>query len=327
MSLLFKRRTAGAVARRLTTMQRISAFFTAHLRQLIAALGGIWRDPLPSLLTVAVLGVSLTLPATLYVIVKNTQAVEDSFQNASQISLFIKKDSDSSATTQLIQQLQNNPKIENLQYISAEQGLAEFNQASGFQQALSLLDENPLPDVILVIPSEKYRTADKADALRQTLENISQVESAKLDISWLNRLNAMLSLVKNAMGALTLLLAVSVLLIVGNTIRLSIVNRREEIEVQKLVGATNAYIHRPFLYTGLWYGFFGGVIAWLSIELLRWYLSSAIQEIASLYQSQYILLGLSALEMIQLLLISMALGLAGSYWVVRGQIKLIEPDG
>ncbi|WP_017444560.1 permease-like cell division protein FtsX [Gayadomonas joobiniege] len=326
MSLLFKRRSSGATERKLTIWQKITAFFLAHVRQWLASLGGIWRDPIPSLLTVAVLGVSLTLPATLYVIVKNTQSVEDSFQNAAQISLFLKQQSSQQETAEFVRRLQQNHKIEAVQFISASAGLAEFSQSSGFNQALSLLDENPLPDVVLVIPAADYRTASAAQTLLEELESAANVDAGKLDITWLKRLNAIVSLVQSAMSALTLLLCLSVLLIVGNTIRLSIVNRREEIEVQKLVGATNAYIHRPFLYTGLWYGFFGGLIAWLSIEVIRWNLSGAISEIASLYQSDYILIGLSANEMLFLLGISMGLGLAGSYLVVRGQIKQIEPE-
>ncbi|WP_440905775.1 permease-like cell division protein FtsX [Catenovulum sp. SX2] len=327
MSLLFKQRnSAGANQRKLGMVAKIIAFFVGNIRHWLVALGDIWRDPIPSILTVAVLGVSLTLPSIMYVVAKNAQSVEQHWQSAAEISLFLHTDLSDKQIQTFVKQVQLHAKVEKVTFVSNEQALDEFEQLSGFGDALSLLEANPLPNVLIVIPLAEYALASPAADLLTELEQMREVEFGKLDIEWLRRLNAVLSLIKDTMGSLGLLLCVSVVLIVGNTIRLSIINRKEEIEVLKLVGATDGFIQRPFLFTGLWYGFFGGLIAWLSIEIMLYYLSGSIVRIADLYQSDFRLSGLSVAEMVNLLLISMGLGLSGSYLVVRKQILLIEPD-
>lgn len=328
MSLLFghRSRSGGAQQRKLGFIQKIISFFVSHIRQWLMALGGIWRDPLPSVLTIAVLGLSLTLPATLFVVVKNAELVEQNWQNAAEISVFLQEDLTSQELNTFVTQVELNHKVEKVQLVSKQQALAEFEQLSGFGSALDLLETNPLPNILVVTPLSDFSSANAAADLLVELEQMREVDFGKLDIEWLKRLNALLSMVKDAMSSLIVILCLSVILIVGNTIRLLIVNRKDEIEVLKLVGATDRFIQRPFLYTGLWYGFFAGMLAWFSIEILIWYLSSSIQQITELYQSEFSLIGLSGSEMFGLLGLSMLLGWLGSYIVVRQQIKLIEPD-
>ncbi|MER2490886.1 permease-like cell division protein FtsX [Catenovulum sediminis] len=327
MSLLFKQRNPkGASQRKLGLIGRVVGVIVSNIRQILTALGEIWRDPVPSILTVAVLGVSLTLPSVMYVVVKNAEQVEQHWQNAAEISLFLQQDLTSQQLSTFVKQIELHAQVEKIQLISADDALQEFEQLSGFGGALQMLDKNPLPNVLLVTPMQEYASASAAADLLLEFEQMREVDFGKLDIEWLRRLNSVLQLIKDTMGSLTILLCASVVLIVGNTIRLSIINRKEEIEVLKLVGATDAFIQRPFLFTGLWYGFFGGIIAWLSIEIMLFYLSGSIATIADLYQSNFKLTGLNAREMLNLLLISMSLGLIGSFLVVRKQIKLIEPD-
>lgn len=327
MSLLFRNRgNAGASQRKLTQFQLVISFFVSNLRQFIHALGEIWRDPIPSILTIAVLGVSLTLPATMHVIVKNAQVVEQHWQSAAEISLFLNDNIPQPQLKSFVKQVELNAQVAAVKFITKQQALAEFEEASGFGDAIKYLSSNPLPNVLVVIPQQSSASARSAKMLLAELEQNREVKFGKLDIEWLQRLNAILDMIKEVMSSLTLLLFTSVILIVGNTIRLSIVSRKDEIEVLKLVGATNQFIHRPFLYTGLWYGFFGGLIAWITIEIMVFYLASTITKITHLYQSNFQLSSLSGQEMLILLAISMTLGLVGSYIVVRKQIKLIEPD-
>ena len=329
MSLLFRNRDVpGGAAKRqkLAWYRRALMWPVHHLQQAVASLGELWRNPFASLLTMAVLGLSLTLPSTLYVLVKNTSAVSGDWQQASQMSLFLRKEIDTKAIETLKTQWSLNPKIELVELISKEQGLADFRQQSGFGETLDYLESNPLPDVLLVIPADAFRTPAKARELLAELERAREVDFGKLDVQWLERLQALLNLAEDILGGLGILLCLSVVLIVGNTIRLNILSQREEIVVMKLVGATNAFIQRPFLYTGLWYGFIGGILAWLATAVLIWWIEGSVLSVTELYETQFQLAGLNFNEMLIVWLIAIVLGLAGSYLAVRRHIRSIEPQ-
>jgi cell division transport system permease protein len=300
-------------------------FWINHVRQALSSLGELWRTPSASVLTIAVLGVSLTLPATLHLLVKNVQQVSDSFTQAAEISLFIKEGSTETQISSLQQILQADHEIARVNYISKQQALDEFAQVSGFGPALTYLNENPLPDVLLVLP--KNTGAQSARDLLARLSKERIVEFGKLDIDWLTRLDAIVSLLRQAVLVIAILLLGAVLLIIGNTIRLSIMNKKDEIEVMKLVGATDAFIQRPFLYSGVWYGVFGGLLAYLIVEAMLWWLQGAIASVTSLYDSSFSLMALSLGEFSSLMLLAMLLGLSGSYLSVRRHISAIEPTG
>lgn len=329
MSLLFGNRESAAGAQqrqKLAWYRRALMVPVHHLQQAVASLGELWRNPFASLLTMAVLGLSLTLPSALYVLVKNTSAISGEWQQASQMSLFLRKDLDEQTRQTLKTQWELDPRIDEVTLITKEQGLAEFRQRSGFGETLDYLENNPLPDVLLVIPAESFRAPEKAESLLAELEGAREVEFGKLDVQWLERLQALLNLAKDILGGLGLLLCLSVVLIVGNTIRLNILSQREAIVVMKLVGATNAFIQRPFLYTGVWYGFVGGILAWMATALLIWWVESSVLTVTELYDTQFQLAGLSFNEMLFVWLIAVVLGLAGSYLAVRRHIRSIEPQ-
>lgn len=326
MSMLFSgRATSGASARKVGLARRFIMFWIDHFRQALFSLGELWRTPSASLLTIAVLGVSLTLPTTLHLLVKNVQQISDGFTDAAEISLFIKEDSSDKQIASLVHILQADKDIARVTWITKQQALTEFSQVSGFGSALSLLTDNPLPDVLLVLP--KNTAAEQARQLLSRLQNERLVESGKLDIDWLTRLDAIVTLLRQAVLVIALLLLSAVLLIIGNTIRLSIMNKKDEIEVMKLVGATDAFIQRPFLYSGVWFGVFGGLLAFLIVEAMLWWLQTAISSVTSLYQSQFQLMSLGLAEFVGLMLIAITLGLAGSYLSVRRHISGIEPTG
>ncbi len=325
MSILFSGRATGATATKLGAVRRFTMFWVQHLRQAVASLGELWRTPSASLLTMAVLGVSLTLPTTLHLLVKNVQQISDSFTSAAEISLFIKEQTPENQIKSLATVLSADNEIAQVRHISQQQALAEFAEVSGFGQALNYLTVNPLPDVLLVQPTNTDPAA--AQRLLERLSNERIVEFGKLDIDWLSRLDALVSLLRQAVLVIALLLLSAVLLIIGNTIRLSIMNKKDEIEVMKLVGATDAFIQRPFLYTGVWFGVFGGLLAFLIVELMLWWLQGAIARLTDLYHSDFSLQPLSFTEFVILLAVAVLLGLTGSYLSVRRHISTIEPSG
>ncbi|MDC9564992.1 MULTISPECIES: permease-like cell division protein FtsX [unclassified Pseudoalteromonas] len=326
MSLLFKGRQNSNDKQKKSAIAGGYFFVINIFRQGVHSLGEMWRTPLASLMTIAVLGLSLTLPATLYLVVKNVQQVSSGFEEASEISLFVKESMSEQETQTLVKRLALYAEVESVEFISKQQALTEFKDVSGFGQALEYLDSNPLPDVVLVTPTKRHRQPNAAKALLTKLENEREVDFGKLDIAWLERLNALLDLLKESVITIALLLLTSVTLIIGNTIRLSIMDKKEEIQVMKLVGATNTFIHAPFLWTGIWYGVIGGLFAFICIALMMWWLTSAVSSVAGVYQTSFSLIGLTLNEFGALVLLATSLGFIGSYLSVNRYIKEIEPD-
>lgn len=326
MSLLFRSRNQGAQQVKISGFRRFVMFWVHNAQQAVASLGELARYPFASMMTMAVLGLSLTLPATLYVVVKNTDDVGANWQQASEITLFLRKDLSAQEVATFTKRLSLSATIENVTWIDRDTGLAEFREASGFGDALNSLAENPLPDVLLVTPAADQRAPAAAQQLLASLRQEREVEEARLDVAWLEKFEALIQLVRDGFMALALLLCVSVVLIVGNTIRLNISSKRDEIMVMKLVGATDSYIQRPFMYTGVWYGIVGGLIAWLATAVLIGWLDSAVRKVSQLYESQFSLQGLTLNEMMVLWLLAIGLGLLGSYLAVRKHVAAIEPQ-
>ncbi|MCL1050534.1 permease-like cell division protein FtsX [Shewanella abyssi] len=305
---------------------QIVMFFIRHIQHAMASLGELWRNPISSFMTMAVLGVSLSLPAALQVLVKNAETITQSWNSAAEISLFVDEGRSEKSIQSLIARLKVYPEVAEIHYINRDQALEEFQRLSGFGEALSYLDVNPLPAVVMVTPSLKYSSPTGARELLNKLEQEAEVSFGRLDIEWLERLQAVVRLLERTVMAIAALLVLAVVLVIGNTIRLAIMNRRTEIEVMKLVGATEAFIQRPFLYTGIWFGIIGGVLAWVIINLLVWYLDSALAELLGLYGSELHMESLTLAELGQLVLLASFLGWLGSYLSVRQHLRAIEPS-
>lgn len=314
-----------AKSKKPSLFRRILALPIRHLQQAIGSLGDLWRTPFTSVMTIVVLGISLTLPATLHLFVKNAQSVTEQWDSASEITLFVKLSVNDKAAQNLVQRIGLYPEVEKVTYISATQALEEFKVLSGFGQALEYLDKNPLPATILVTPTKRASQVLAARELLVKLEQEREVEQGKLDLEWLTRLEAMAQLIEDIVLSVALLLCLSVVLIIGNTIRLAILNQKDAIAVMKLVGATDSFIQRPFLYSGVWYGVFGGIFASLAVFILAEYLSGAMNQLTMLYSSSFELQGLTFSELSLLILLAVLLGLSGSYMSVRRHIKAIEP--
>lgn len=327
MSILFSQSKKGADERKkVGVFQRIVMFFVSHIRQAVGSLGELWRQPVASLMTVAVLGLSITLPGTLYIMVKNIEKMTAGWDQAAEISLFLSPQTSSSSAQQLVARLSTWSEIETVVYIPADDALEEFKLLSGLGDALAYLPENPLPNVILVAPSAKHTTPRAARLLLERLQSQREVDTGKLDIEWLERLYAVVNIARDLVFLIGGLLFVSVVLIIGNTIRLNILSQREEILVMKLVGATDAFIHRPFLYTGFWYGFLGGMLAWIAIIAILWWMGASIQSFAALYEKEFYITGLTGSALFTLLGVSVLLGVLGSAMSVHRHVRSIEPS-
>lgn len=325
MSILFKGRAQGAADSVVAWPQKLQMFFVAHVRQALASLGELWRSPAASLMTIGVLGLSITLPGTFYILVKNAEQVSAGWQEASEISLFLHTRTSAQEAQQLITRLQLWPEISEVKHIPRSKALDEFKSLSGFGDALAYLDKNPLPDVVLVVPTSKHASPTAARLLLDKLRKEREVEIGKLDIEWLERLHAFLSMAKELVTIVAILLFLAVVLIIGNTIRLNILNKRDEILVMKLVGATDSFIQRPFMYTGFWYGLLGGLIAWFAVAILLLWMEGSIQAISELYQKDIELTGLNVNALMTMLGCSIFLGLAGSAISVQRHVREIEP--
>ncbi len=305
-------------------LNRLTAWWLHHLQSMIFSLGKAWRSPASTLMTVAVIGITLTLPAGFYLVLKNIQNISGNLDQSSRITLYLKLDQSRDQALALERTLQQNPQIENTIFTSREQALEQFRAQSGFGNSLDQLEQNPLPHSIEVQPNSGL----DALAIKTLLAQLAaepQVEFAQLDTEWLERLFTLVEIAQRIVIIISLLFSFAVLLIIGNTIRLDIQNRYQEIIVTKLIGATNAFIRRPFLYSGVWYGLLGGFLSWLIIEISLLALSGPMSTLKLLYQSRLQLVTFSFGDFLVILLSSTALGLAGSWLAVARHLNQIEP--
>jgi cell division transport system permease protein len=296
-----------------------------HAQAFIYSLGQLVRNPLGNLLTAAVIGISLALPAGFYIFLENTQQIASGWDGSLQITLFLKYEINDEKARILAQQLEQDQSIDEVTFISKAEALAEYQQLSGFKDALQVLDENPLPSVLLIQPKISINSKHDNEQLLARLRQMPEIDSAQFDQQWVKRLFALLDIIERIVIILSSLLVIAVLLIIGNTIRLAIYNKRQEIEITKLFGATDAFIQRPFLYTGLWYGACGSFIAWLLITLSLHLLKQPVSVLAGFYASNFRLVGLSAQNILMLLFCGVLLGLVGSWISVNKHLRDIEP--
>lgn len=301
-------------------------YLQRHLQVMLASLGDLWRQPIASVMTIAVIGIALALPAGLYVLLKNVEQVSGEWQQASRISLFLQGEVPDGRGQQLAEQLLTWPDIEATDFQSSTVSLQEFRELSGLGEMLDSLPINPLPAVIIIEPSYDSADLQANEDLLQRLQNLSEVEIAQLDMQWLQRLQRINDIGQRGISVLAFMLSLSVLLVIGNTIRLAILNRQTEIRVIKLVGGTNAFVRRPFLYTGLWYGVLGGLVAWLTVILALMMINGPVNQLATLYESQFSLQWLGGQLLFALPLAGLLLGILGAWLAVGRHISAIEPS-
>lgn len=303
----------------------MNAWFARHVQTLIGTLGRLSQQPMATLLTVLVMGIALALPACLNVLVKNAQAASGSWDRALDVSVYLKPSVNAVAAARLVERLRQRNDIKAVQLIKADDALKEFREHSGFGEALEALGDNPLPNTLVVTPADTSASPQALNALSAQLRKFDEVDVVQLDTDWVQRYLAMLDTVRRLVNMVAVLLAVGVVVIVGNTIRLDIQNRRDEIEVTKLVGGSDAFVRRPFLYSGLWYGLGGGLLAWIVVTVAVALLSGPVQRIAGLYGSGFSLSGLGFTGGLTLLLSGVVLGWLGSFVAATRHLRAIEP--
>ena len=281
------------------------------------------RQPLGSFFTCLVMAVALSLPMGLALLLENVSQLGGSWQRSAQISLFLELDAGDTYGELLRDKIAEHEHVAEVQWISREQALAEFQEQSGLGEALRELPDNPLPGSILVTP--EVIDKDTLVALLDELKSMPKVQQAQLDLMWIERLAAILQMGEHFIFALSVLLIAALLLVVGNTIRLHIENRRVEIEVIKLVGGTDGYVRRPFLYMGVLYGLAGGILAWLLLAYgLNW-LNDSVVQLAQLYGSEFALSGVPVEDGFSLLLGAVLLGYIGAWLAVARHLRELSP--
>ncbi len=303
----------------------IKNYLLRHAQVFFYSLGQLTRTPVATFLTVAVIGITLALPAGLYVAIENVQRLASGWEDNGQISLFLKQDVPGAAIEKLADKIRRLPAVSWVDYVSREAALTEFKRLSGFGEALNALERNPLPAVLVVHPAATHAHPDKLQALLKDLRRFNEVDIAQIDLDWVRRLHAMLELARQGVLILAAGLAIAVLLIIGNTIRLAVLNRRDEIEITKLIGGTNAFIRRPFLYTGTLQGLLGALLAWLLVGLGLLLLADPINDLAGLYGSRFEAENLGILATLALIGSGGLLGWLGSRLAVGRHLRAIEP--
>ena len=301
-------------------------WFLRHIQVALFSLGRLTRAPIGTLMTSTVIGIAVSLPAGMWVLLDNVKQISGSWEGGASISMFLKIDTTDDQISRLTARLNNMPEISDIQLITRDDALVEFQQFSGFGKALDVLQENPLPPVLIVTPTLEHSSPEKAENLLKSLNKESHTDFAQLDLEWIRRFHAITEIAIRAVIVLASVLSMAVLLIIGNTIRLEIQNRHDEIEITKLIGATNAFIRRPFLYSGFWYGLLGGVIAWLLVTISLWLLAGPIEKLTGLYQSEFRLDVLNMPTTTLLLLGTAILGLFGALIAVGRHLSAIEPE-
>ncbi|WP_339405652.1 permease-like cell division protein FtsX [Pseudomonas helleri] len=300
-----------------------SAWIESHRASLLDSLRRLGKQPIGSFFTCLVMAVALSLPMGLSLLLNNVERLGGSWQRAAQISLYLQMDASNDQGEQLSNQIKGMGGVADAEFISRDKALEEFQAQSGLGEALKELPDNPLPGVVLVTPDEVDKAA--LEALLTRLSELPKVQQAQLDLVWVERLAAILKLGDRFVFGLTVLLVSALLLVIGNTIRLHIENRRIEIEVIKLVGGTDSYVRRPFLYMGALYGLGAGVLSWGVLAFgLNW-LNDAVVGLAGLYGSNFALAGVPVADGLSLLLGAVLLGYIGAWIAVARHLRELSP--
>jgi cell division transport system permease protein len=316
----------GATDQKVRLVDRWRSYKAHHRMTFLTTLQKMLGEPLQTILTVVVIAIALALPSVMFLALHNLQQLSSGFESSAQITVFVKKDINSPQIKQLGKELNDLSEVVSTAFISADQALEEFKALSGFGSALQYLDDNPLPAVFLVQPEMSGATdLLQTQELVKAISQLTAVEDIQIDMLWIQRLATITEVSKKLVLAMSIALSIGVLLVIGNTIRLAIQNRREEIIVVKLVGGTDAYVRRPFLYTGLLLGLFGGILA--SILLLGSFLwiGQSVAVLANLYQSQFQLMGPGLTGISALCSLGALIGLMGAWVAVMQNLRAIEP--
>jgi cell division transport system permease protein len=296
-----------------------------HLHAALNSFNFLCRRPLATLITAVIIAITLTLPTLFWVFKSNVSQLTMGWQRSGTVSLYLKPSLSLVQQHQLVTDLRHIQGVGEVSLKTPEEGIKELQEQEGMNDIMRYLPENPLPAMIEVVPAFAINTPVQMEQLFNRLQAMPQVEQAKLDRDWIRRLHAILGFVAEIANALMILLASAVVLIVGNTLRLAIHHRHEEIRVLKLIGASDPFIVRPFLYSGVWYGLIGAVFAVLFVNIFMLSLAVGLQELALVYDMHYPLKGLTVFQAYLIVLVAISLSWLGARLAVKRQLASIEP--
>ena len=318
------KRPAGARVANTTLRDRFDAWRLHHRDSAVDAMRRMRQTMVSTVMTVLVIAIALALPAGLSVLLENVRSLTENWDGNLHLSMILKNEVTEDTQRRIAGEWQQRADIERVEVVTREQALEEYKALSGFGDVLDALPDNPLPPLIIVYPASS--DADELTQLKVSLGDQPNVDQAVLDIEWVRRLHAMLAVGERVVSALMLALALAVILVVVNTIRLAIESRREEIVVVKIVGGTGGFVRRPFLYTGFWFGLFGGLAAVILVQSTLLWLSGPVNRLSALYNSEFSLTGLGWETLLTLPVFAGVLGLMGAWLAVSRHLKDIEPQ-
>ena len=303
----------------------LATYAARHMQAALSSLGHLSRNPFATLLTVTVIALALALPMGLRLFVTNARAATGNFSNAVDLSVYFRSNVSVEKVEQLARSARARPGVGDVTLVRSDKALEEFRKYSGFGAAIEALQSNPLPHVLVVHPDADHDGPAQLELLKRYFAAFPEVELVQMDTEWVQRFSAILDVLRTVVLVAAAVLACGVLAVIGNTIRLEILNRRSEIEVTKLVGGSNAFVRRPFLYTGVLYGLIGALLAWAIIALAVAVLEGPVARLAQLYGSRFALLGLAAPDIGWLLASGLVLGWLGAWASAARQLSSIEP--
>lgn len=304
---------------------KAQSWFERHAQTLMGSLGRLIRTPIATLMTMTVIGIALVLPLLLHVFLSNVRSATADWSQAIEISVYLDKRAGAARVHAIAKQLRARGDVGAVRVITADEALAEFRSASGFGSALDALSDNPLPDTLIVTPALAAGASGDIDTLKTAIGAMADVQTVQVDSQWIGRFQGMMNILRRLVWLTGALLGVGIVLVIGNTIRLDILNRRAEIEVMKLVGATDGFARRPFLYSGIWYGLGGGLLALALCAAAVGLLSRPVAHLAGLYGSQFRLRGLGLARGSEVLVLAGLLGWLGSWLAATRHIRAIAP--
>ena len=289
-------------------------------------LSDMYRQPLATLLTVMVIAISLTLPSVCYMVWKNVSQAATQWYPAPQLTVYLSKTLDDTAAENVVAQLKQVDGVDNVNYLTREEALNEFRNWSGFGGAMDMLEQNPLPAVAIITPKLNFQNSDTMQNLRDSVAKVQGVDEVRMDDSWFARLAALTGLVGQVASMIGILMIVAVFLVIGNSVRLSIFARRDTINVQKLIGATDGFILRPFLYGGALLGLSGAVLSLILSEVLVLRLQSVVAHVAQVFGTTFSLEGFSWDEGLLLLLIAAIIGWIAAWLATVQHLRRFTPQ-
>jgi len=307
-----------------TSTNPVRRWFQLHVQNARDSLLELRSQPVATTLTVLVIGIALALPGTLNLVVQNGRNLAGNWESARDFSVYLTPGTDLSVAENLAGEIRKREEIETVQIIAAAEALAGFRESSGLSEVLDSLDSNPLPHTLIVRPKDKA-SGEELAGIGKELDDRPEVDIVKIDTQWVERLNAILDFLNRVVIIATVLLVAAVIIIIGNTIRLDIQNRKDEIEVLKLLGASDGFVRRPFLYVGLWYGLIGGAVALALMVIGGWLITAPLERLIGLYESDLNLLGIDIRGVLTMIAGGILAGWGGAWTAVSRHLAAIQP--